>query len=89
MERDIALVGSADIEAADIENALRAAAGPLLEQVKLFDTYAGPPIAQGQRSLAYALSFRAAGRTLTDTEADAAMENILRAMEDQFGLKRR
>jgi phenylalanyl-tRNA synthetase beta chain len=89
MERDIALVGSADSAAAQIEAAIRKAGGPLLEQVKLFDVYAGPPIEAGQRSLAYALSFRAAGRTLTDAEADAAMQNIVSVMAKEYGLKLR
>jgi phenylalanyl-tRNA synthetase beta chain len=89
IERDIALVGSAEIEASEIEKAIRAAGEPLLEQIRLFDIYAGPPIAKGQRSLAYALSFRDAKRTLTDAEADAAMESILRVMEERYGLKLR
>ena len=89
LQRDIALVGSAKIAAATVEQAIRAAGGPLLEQVRLFDTYAGPPIAAGQRSLAYALSFRDPQRTLTDAEADAALENILRGLEAEYGLKLR
>jgi phenylalanyl-tRNA synthetase beta chain len=89
MERDIALVGSVDIAASTIEEAIRAAAGPLLEQVKLFDIYNGPPITKGQRSLAYALSFRAPERTLTDTEADAAMQNIVDSLTERYDIKRR
>ncbi|MCL1975717.1 MAG: phenylalanine--tRNA ligase subunit beta [Firmicutes bacterium] len=89
MERDIALVGNADIAATDIENTIRKAAGPLLEKLQLFDIYDGPPIIKGQRSLAYSLSFRAIERTLTDAEADAAMKCIISALAKDYDLKQR
>ena len=39
----------------------RDGAGELLESVRLFDVYTGPPVAAGPRSLAYALTLRAPG----------------------------
>ena len=54
--------------AAEVEQALRDGAGPLLEQIRLFDVYIGPQVGEGSRSLAYALRFRAPDRTLTDAE---------------------
>ena len=45
---DVALVVPADVPAADVEHALRAGAGQLLESVRLFDVYAG---ARGRRRL--------------------------------------
>jgi len=89
VERDIALAGDDTIAAADIEAAIIKAGGPLLRQVHLFDLYDAPPIPKGQRSLAYALSFRHDERTLTDAEVDAAMHNIVRTIETEFGLKLR
>jgi phenylalanyl-tRNA synthetase beta chain len=72
--QDVALVVSADVPAADVEAALRAGAGELLESVRLFDVYTGDQIEAGRRSLAYALRFRAPDRTLTADEATAARE---------------
>jgi len=89
LERDIALVGSTDIAAAKIEAAIRQAGEPLLAEIRLFDMYVGPPIAAGQRSLAYALSFRHEERTLTDAEADAAVDRILQSLYALYGLKLR
>ncbi|MCL2496790.1 MAG: phenylalanine--tRNA ligase subunit beta, partial [Clostridiales bacterium] len=89
VERDIALVGDDAVAAADIEAAIKAAAGPLLRQLRLFDLYNAPPIPDGQRSLAYALSFRHDERTLTDAEVDEAMQNIVHAIENEYGLKLR
>ncbi|MGZ6793560.1 MAG: phenylalanine--tRNA ligase subunit beta-related protein, partial [Mycobacteriales bacterium] len=71
---DVALVVEAQVLAADVERSLRAGAGPLLEQVRLFDVYTGPQVGEGRRSLAYALRFRAPDRTLTDVEVLAARD---------------
>ena len=52
--------------------ALREGAGELLEDVALFDVYAGNGIEDGKKSLAFSLRFRADDRTLTADEASAA-----------------
>jgi phenylalanyl-tRNA synthetase beta chain len=68
---DVALVVAADVPAAEVESALRAGAGPLLEALRLFDVYVGPGVPEGNRSLAYRLSLRAPDHTLTADEANA------------------
>jgi phenylalanyl-tRNA synthetase beta chain len=79
---DVALVVSDERLAAEVEQALREGAGPLLEQIRLFDVYAGPQVGEGSRSLAYALRFRAPDRTLTDVEVLAARDAaVARAVE--------
>ncbi|MEZ0089746.1 phenylalanine--tRNA ligase subunit beta [Streptacidiphilus sp. EB129] len=70
--QDVALVVAAEVPAAEVEAALRAGAGPLLESLRLFDVYTGEQLAEGRKSLAYALRFRAPDRTLTADEASAA-----------------
>src|SRR5947208_1181678 len=42
---------------ADMEEKMRAAAGRLLQSVRLFDVYQGTGVPQGQKSLAYSLDF--------------------------------
>ena len=64
--QDIALVVSHDVRAADVESALRAGAGELLESITLFDRY--DKVEDGKLSLAYSLVFRASDRTLTADE---------------------
>ncbi|MCU1678280.1 MAG: phenylalanine--tRNA ligase subunit beta, partial [Frankiales bacterium] len=72
--RDVAVVVAADVPQAEVQAALAAGAGELLEWVRLFDVYTGPPIPAGSKSLAYAMRFRAADHTLTDEEANAARD---------------
>ena len=72
--QDVSLVVHATVPAAMVESALRDGAGELLESVRLFDVYAGAQLRPGQRSLAYALRFRAPDRTLTVEEATTARD---------------
>ena len=57
-----------EASAADIEATLTTAAGPMLEELRLFDVFRAESIGAGQKSLAFALRFRAHDRTLTDDE---------------------
>ncbi|MBR7835383.1 phenylalanine--tRNA ligase subunit beta [Actinospica durhamensis] len=71
---DVALVVSQEVPAADVESALVAGAGPLLEAIRLFDVYEGERIEQGTKSLAFALRLRAQDRTLKADEVAAVRE---------------
>ena len=82
---DVALVVAVDVPAADVETALRAGAGPLLEALRLFDVYAGPGVADGSRSLAYRLSLRAPDRTLTADEVNAIRDAAVAQAGRQVG----
>ncbi|MEV7626729.1 phenylalanine--tRNA ligase subunit beta [Actinoplanes sp. NPDC089786] len=82
---DVALVVPLDIPAAEVEKALTAGAGPLLESVRLFDVYASAQLGEGMRSLAYKLTFRAPDRTLTVEEAVAARDAAVAAAAKATG----
>ena len=70
MPRDLAVVVAEEIEAGALLASVRQE--PLVEDATLFDVYRGPPIPAGKKNLALAIRYRAADRTLTDAEADAA-----------------
>ncbi|HEY1622312.1 MAG TPA: phenylalanine--tRNA ligase subunit beta [Streptosporangiaceae bacterium] len=83
--QDVALVVARDVPAADVEAALTAGAGPLLEELRLFDVYTGSQVDSDQKSLAYALRFRAADRTLTVAETTAARDEAVAEAERRVG----
>ena len=74
--RDLAVVVPADTAAATVRAAVLAGGGELLRSAAVFDLYEGPQLGEGKKSLALALEFRAADRTLTDEEVDAARASI-------------
>jgi phenylalanyl-tRNA synthetase beta chain len=84
-KEDVALVVDADVPVASVEAALREGAGPLLEAVRLFDVYTGPQVGEGKRSLAFALRFRAADRTLELDEVSAARDRAVAQAQARTG----
>ncbi|MFD7719457.1 phenylalanine--tRNA ligase subunit beta [Streptomyces sp. NPDC059814] len=83
--QDVALVVGQDVPAAEVEQALREGAGELLESLRLFDVFTGEQIGGGHKSLAYALRFRAADRTLTVEEATAARDAAVALAAERTG----
>jgi phenylalanyl-tRNA synthetase beta chain len=85
--RDLALVVDAAVPSEsvrrEVQKAARAAtAGKFdVEQVRVFDVYAGKGLPEGRKSLAFSLSYRAADRTLTDDEVSAAFNAAQTALE--------
>ena len=70
--QDVALIVDDSVSAGDVQAALRAGAGNLLESITLFDRY--DKIGDGKISLAFSLVFRANDRTLTGAEVAQARE---------------
>jgi phenylalanyl-tRNA synthetase beta chain len=87
--QDVALVVPQDVPADDVLAALREGAGELLEDVALFDVYAGKGIEDGKKSLAFGLRFRATDRTLTADEASEARERAVATAAERFGAVQR
>jgi phenylalanyl-tRNA synthetase beta chain len=83
--QDIALVVGEATPAGEVEQVIVKAGGDLLREAKLFDVYRGDPIPQGKKSLAYALTYQAEDRTLTDKEVAKVHQQIVRAAEHQLG----
>jgi phenylalanyl-tRNA synthetase beta chain len=55
-----------------------------LENVELFDVFRGKNVPEGQKSLAYAFTYRAPEKTLTDAEVNAAHAKIVEAFKAQL-----
>ena len=81
--QDIALIVNEKVAAGEVEAALRAGAGDLLESVTLFDRY--DKLGDGQISLAFSLVFRAPDRTLTGSEVAAMRESAVAAAAKATG----
>ena len=57
--------------------------------MQLFDVYTGAQVGDGRKSLAFALRFRAADRTLTDAESGAARDAAIAAAVEEVGAEPR
>jgi phenylalanyl-tRNA synthetase beta chain len=86
---DIAIIVKENIPAQEIENQIRDAGGPMLVGVRLFDLYRGDQIGEGKKSLAYALTYQAPDRTLTDEEVAKVRDRIVKHLEKKLQAKLR
>lgn len=55
-----------------------------LESVELFDIFRGKNVPEGQKSMAYALTYRGTEKTLTDAEVNAAHSKVIESFKAQL-----
>ena len=85
--RDIAVVVDEEIEVGKIEKVITKKCKKILEDINLFDVYRSEKLGDNKKSVAYALKFRIADRTLTDEDINPVMQEILAELEKSLGAK--
>lgn len=82
--RDLAVVVDADVPVGDLMEEAAKAGGATVEEVSLLSVYQGDKIEDGKKSVAVALRLRGKNATLTDKQADHAVQAVLKALERKF-----
>jgi len=85
VREDIAVIVDESVPAATVSDMVRAAGGPMLTGVAMFDVYRGEKIGAGKKSLALSLTYQAQDRTLTDADATKIRERIVGRLRDELG----
>ncbi len=73
------------VEAGELVDAAREAAGPELREVEIFDVYRGEQAGEGKKSIAFSVAFQSPERTLSDDDAAALRQKIAEALAERFG----
>ena len=81
--RDIALLVDEDIQVGDIESIIKEQGKAILEKVQLFDVYRGKQVAEGKKSVAFALTYRDKNKTLTDEDVAKVHDKVLEALKEK------
>ena len=89
MYEDIALIVDESVKAETVEALIRQTGGRSVTNVRLFDLYRDEKIGAGKKSLAYALTYQAEDKTLTDADAAAIRNKIVKRLEKEIGAKLR
>lgn len=87
--RDIALVVDEDIRAQDVVACLKGAAPGFVRNIQLFDVYIGKGVERGKKSVACRVVMQDTDRTLADAEVEAALVQILGAVQAALGARLR
>ena len=85
VRRDLAFVVKDDVPVSELMAVLRQQSGEWLNDVHLFDVYAGTGIAPEHKSLALTLSWQHPERTLTDEEIETWVSQAVDAVSSQYG----
>ncbi|MBI5695879.1 MAG: phenylalanine--tRNA ligase subunit beta [Nitrospirae bacterium] len=85
VDRDVALILGEDVPSSSVVRTIESLKLDIIEDIRLFDYYAGRPIPDGKKSLAYTIDYRAANRTLTDEEVNAVHAIVVAALRDKLG----
>jgi phenylalanyl-tRNA synthetase beta chain len=83
--RDLALVCGVDTAAAVVEKTIARSIGSLCTGVRTFDEYYGAQVPADKKSLAVRVTLQRMDTTITDEEADTAIEKALKALSDELG----
>ncbi|HSR31772.1 MAG TPA: phenylalanine--tRNA ligase subunit beta [Anaerolineae bacterium] len=87
--QDLAIIVDEAVAAADVQKLIAETGGFLLKEVQLFDVYRGEPVPAGRKSLAYALSFQAPDKTLSDAIVAKQVQRIVKRLEAELGAELR
>ncbi|WP_432663942.1 phenylalanine--tRNA ligase subunit beta [Wukongibacter baidiensis] len=87
--RDMALIVKEEIYSKEIEDIINNNGGDILETCTLFDVYRGKQISEGNKSMAYSLTFRAKDRTLTDEEVNKVFDKMLEELSQKLSAELR
>jgi phenylalanyl-tRNA synthetase beta chain len=82
--RDIALLVPEEVTHEEILKTAKKAKADNLESIELFDVFRGQNIPAGQKSVAYAFTYRHPERTLKDKEVEKAHEKVVEQLKSKL-----
>ena len=89
VRQDLAFVIPEEVEAGELIDAAREAAGPELREIEVFDVYRGDQVGDQKKSIALRVAFQSPARTLSDADAAALRERIVSELRSRFGAELR
>jgi phenylalanyl-tRNA synthetase beta chain len=84
VRRDLAILVDETVSAGDILALISDTSSDLVKDAQIFDIYQGKGVEEGRKSVAFGLILQEFSRTLTDTEVEAEIENIVSTLKQQF-----
>ncbi len=84
IRRDLAVIVDAELPVQQIFDAITKADIKLVTLVQLFDIYQGKGIPDNKKSLALSVLMQDTHKTLVDAEAEVAMAELLKLLQNQF-----
>ncbi len=84
IRRDIAPIVDEGVSSDAVKAVIRSSAGHLLKALDVLSVYSGRQIEKGKKSIALGLNLQDTSRTLTDSEADAVVAQIIESLRREL-----
>jgi phenylalanyl-tRNA synthetase beta chain len=85
VKQDLSFVVAEEVAAGSMIEAAREVTGAELRRMDASDVYRGPQVGEGKKSITFAVAFQSSERTLSDEDAGALREKIVRVLGERFG----
>lgn len=89
VRRDLAAEFDESVQYEAISTELRRSGPAILRDVTVFDLYRGQGVQKGKKSLAFSVLLQDTQKTLTDAEAEKAVAELRRILQEKFNAKLR
>ena len=84
VRRDIAVIVDVNVALADLLTSIKAVALPLLADINCFDVYQGAGVVDGKKSLAFNMLLQHTEKTLTDSEIDSTVAEVVNLLAKKY-----
>ncbi|MBP6057873.1 MAG: phenylalanine--tRNA ligase subunit beta [Nitrosomonas sp.] len=84
VRRDIAIIVDSDVSVHSLLASMYAEKSTIVADISLFDIYRGKGVENTKKSLAFRVLLQDTEKTLTDEEADFAVTNLIKILENKF-----
>ncbi|MEH6584609.1 MAG: phenylalanine--tRNA ligase subunit beta [Halioglobus sp.] len=84
VRRDLAVIVDKSVSSAEVLANVRTVAGAYLTDLRLFDVYEGKGIDPKRKSLALGLTFRDQSRTLSDSDVNESVDQVIDSLEKNY-----
>lgn len=83
--RDLSILVDSDVSWASIERLIRDSVPSCVQEIQLFDVYTEKTLTSGRKSIGIGLILQEISRTLTDSEMDAVIDQVLASLRENLG----
>ena len=84
VRRDLAVLVAADVSVGDLTASAKSALGILGKEVFVFDIYQGQGVPDGQKSVAMGLTLGDQSRTLSDSDVNDAIAQVVESLKETY-----
>ncbi len=84
VERDLAVVLPADLEASKVQKEIQKSGAPLVQSVRVFDVFEGGNLKEGERSVSFRILCQKMDGTLSDEELKGLQSKVIASLEKKL-----